>query len=82
MFAKASASASASKTLQTSMTMSYTYTATVPAHSTREIQFGFRRYNQYIQKYYLYDTSGTSCGIHVMNQGWVIAPYTKAFIVS
>ncbi len=84
VFAKASASATAGLSIQTSSTMSRTYTATVtvPGHSTRTVKFGFRRYNQYIQEYHLYNTSATSCGLKVDKAGWVRAPYQKAFIVS
>jgi hypothetical protein len=84
VFAKASASATAGFQIQTSTTMTKTYTATVrvPGHSTRTIKFGFRRYNQYIQQYHLYNTSPTSCGVKVDHAGWVRAPYQKAFIVS
>ncbi len=84
VFAKASASVSASVSLQTSSTMtaSYAATVTVPGHSTRTVAFGFRRYNQYIQQYHLYNTSISSCGVHVDHAGWVRAPYAKAFIVS
>lgn len=83
-FAKASASASASHTIETSSTMSRTYTATatVPGHSSRTLKFGFRRYNQYVQRYYLYNKTPTSCGLRVTKQGWVRAPYQKTFIVS
>jgi hypothetical protein len=84
VFAKASASVTAGVSIQTSTTMTKTYTATVsvPGHSTRTVKFGFRRYNQYIQQYHLYNTGPTSCGVHVDHAGWVRAPYQKAFIVS
>ena len=84
IFAKASASASASYTIQTSNTMSKTYsaTATVPGHSTRTVQFGFRRYSQYVQQYHLYNNSISTCAVAVDHAGWVRAPYAKAFIVS
>jgi hypothetical protein len=84
IFAKASASASAGITIQSSSTMSASYTATVtvPGHSTRTVQFGFRRYNQYIQQYHLYNNTPYSCAVAVDHAGWVRAPYEKAFIVS
>lgn len=84
VFAKASASASASHTIETSTTMSQTYaaTASVPGHSSRTVKFGFRRYDQYVQQYYLYNTGIASCGLRVTRQGWVTAPYQKTFIVT
>ena len=83
VFAKASASATAGVTIQTSSTMSASYSATVsvPGHSTRTVKFGFRRYNQYVQQYHLYNNSISSCAVHVDHAGWVRAPYQKAFIV-
>ena len=83
-FAKVSASATASVTIQTSTTMSSTYSATVsvPGYSTRTVKFGFRRYNQYIQRYHLYNDSISTCAASVDQAGWVDAPYMKAFIVS
>lgn len=83
VFAKASASSTAGVTIESSTTMSRSYSASVvvPAHSTRTVDFGFRRYNQYIQQYHMYNTSISTCGVHVDRAGWVRAPYQKAFIV-
>ena len=50
--------------------------------STRTVKFGFRRYNQYVQEYHLYNNSISSCAEQVDHAGWVDAPYMKAFIVS
>ena len=84
VFAQAKASATAGIQIQNSSTMTRTYTATVtvPGHSTRTIQFGFRRYNKHIQRYHWRNTDRVTC-VRVIDQaGWVRAPYQKAFIVS
>src|SRR5690242_6310261 len=64
VFAKAKAEASGGVTIETSDTMFATYSATVavPAHSTRTVTFGFRKYDQYVRSYHLVNTSQTTCG--------------------
>jgi hypothetical protein len=83
VFAKAKAEASASVTIQSSVTMttSYSVTASVPAHSSVTVDFGFRKYDQYIRSYRLYNTSQTTCGRHYGLEGWVKAPVQKTFII-
>jgi hypothetical protein len=83
VFAKAKAEASASVALQTSVTMttSYSVTASVPAHSSVTVDFGFRKYDQYIRAYRLYNTSQTTCGRRYGQAGWVKAPVQKTFII-
>ena len=83
VFAKASASTTAGYSIETSDTMetSFGVDVPVPAHTTRTVDFGFRRYNQYIQQYHLYNNTISTCAAHVDKAGWVDAPYMEAYIV-
>lgn len=83
VFAKAKAEATAGVTIQSSSTMSKTYGAsvTLPGKGSATIKFGFRRYNQYVKAGHYYLAGMTTCGIHWDHEGWVRAPYKKAFII-
>ncbi|MEP6759733.1 MAG: hypothetical protein ABJA93_00010 [Sporichthyaceae bacterium] len=83
VFAKVKAEASASVALQKSVTISTTYSVTtsVPAHSSVTVDFGFRKYDQYIRAFRYYNTSATTCGRRYGQAGWVKAPVQKTFII-
>jgi hypothetical protein len=83
VFAKAKAEASASVAVAKSVTITTTYSVTVPvpAHSSVTVDFGFRKYDQYIRSFHYYNTSPTTCGRRYAGSGWVKAPYQKTFII-
>jgi hypothetical protein len=83
VFAKASATATASVTLETSTTMSKTFgtDVPVPGHSTRTVEFGFRRYTQHLEQYHLYNNTVSSCAVKVDRSTTVVAPYMTTFII-
>lgn len=82
-FAKAQASVTAGIRIYQSVTMFATYGATVPVppHSSVTVRFGFRRYNQYIQRYHgTWSPAKKRCVPFVDHAGWVHAPNKVTFL--